>query len=100
MTVLTDFASTGGAAYPFEYTTSSPVYDTAVYDTAVYDDPVLQATQQFLSIGLCRQVSLKFTGSSTTTVSGPVLLGAGSGQTLGAFGLAGIDVLNVPLGIS
>lgn len=100
MTVLTDFAAGGGTTYPFVFTTASPVYDVAVYDTAIYDDTLLQQTLAAFSVGLCRQVSVKFTGTATATVSGPVLLGAGTGPTLGEWSLAGLDLLHTPLGIS
>lgn len=102
LNVRRDFASAGGDTQPFDLTGSLNKYDTGLhYDTGVtYAIPAFQLTQAFYSIGLCRQFSLIFTGSSTLTATGPQLLGAGTAPVVGYFGLYGIEWLYVQLGLS
>jgi len=102
-TVLKDYASGGGDAAPFDFTSVMPHYDSGLhYDTGVdyYGIPVFQSTDPRYSLGICRQLSLLFTGSSTTTVQGPRVLGAGTAPSVGAFGLFGITWLYASLDLA
>lgn len=101
-TVRRDYASSGGDETDFDFTSADIEYDTGLhYDTGLtYVIPVFQSTVAFYSVGVCRQFSLLFEGSSSTTVTGPQILGAGAGQELGAFGLFGVTWLYAALGLA
>jgi hypothetical protein len=102
MTVRKDYASAGGDDYSFDLTGNLNKYDTGLkYDAGnLYAIPAFQNTEPFYNPGICRQFSLLFTFSSSTTVSGPQVLGAGNAPQVGSFGLYGIEWLYVPLGLS
>lgn len=101
-TVRKDYASSGGTAAAFTFSGSSINYDTGLhYDSGLtYAVPVFQSTVPRYSIGTCRQLSLLFEGTSTTTVAGPQILGAGAAPQVGAFGLYGITWLYTALGLA
>jgi hypothetical protein len=101
-TVRKDYAAAGGDTEPFDFTSDGVTYDSgADYDSGVfYATPVFQSSVSRYSVGVCRQFSLLFEGSSSTTVSGPQVLGVGSGKQLGAFGLFGITWLYTALGLA
>lgn len=101
-TVRKDYASAGGDASPFDFSTSSVTYDSGLtYDSGVhYATPVYQATAERYSIGTARQISLLFEGTSSTTVDGPQVLGAGTSPKVGAFALFGITWLYTALGLA
>ncbi len=103
MTVRTDYRSSGGDDYAFTLSDpSAATYDNGVlYDSGVtYQIPSAQYTEPFYGIGVCRQFSLRFSGSATTTSTLAALLDGGTGPTVGAFGLLGIEWLHIPLGLS
>jgi hypothetical protein len=102
LTVRRDYASSGGDDKPFDLTGTYNQYDTGLkYDAGnTYAIPRYQETQAFYSLGLCRQFSLIFSGSSSTTVSAPQVLGAGVAPSVGYFGLSGLEWLFVQLGLS
>lgn len=102
LTVRTDYASAGGDAQAFDLTGTSNTYDSGLtYDSGIfYSEPVFQNTQAFYSIGLCRQLSLIFSGSSTTTFTAPQVLSAGTNPQVGYFGLYGVEWLFTQLGLS
>lgn len=101
MEVRKDYASAGGDDYPFDLTSPGYRYDTGLhYDTHPYSIPAFQQTEPFFDIGLCRQFSLVFSFSATTTVAGVQVLGAGNAPQIGEFGLYGLEWLYVPLGLS
>lgn len=101
-TLRRDFASGGGDAQPFSLTGTDIKYDTGLhYDSGLdYAIPAFQETEPLFSLGVCRQFSLIFSGSSTTTVTGPQVLGAGTPPQLGYFALYGLEWLYVQLGLS
>lgn len=103
LTLLTDYASGGGSAQAFDMSGST----TVTYDSGLHYDaglthyvPAFQTTQPIYSIGTCRQFSLKFSGSSTTTASAPQVLGAGSAPQVGYFALYGLEWLHTQLGLA
>jgi hypothetical protein len=101
-TVRIDYASDGGDSEPFDFTGAAPTYDSGLlYDSGVfYASPAFQSSVSRYSIGVCRQFSLLFEGTSSTTVTGPQILAAGPGAQLGAFGLFGITWLYTALGLA
>jgi hypothetical protein len=101
MTVRTDYASAGGTDYPFDLTQAGARYDTGLHwDSFYYVIPSYQETQAFYSIGPCRQFSLLFTGSTSTTTSAAQVLGAGTAPVVGSVAIYGAEWLWVPLGLS
>jgi hypothetical protein len=104
ITVRTDYASAGGDSQPFDLTGTALVkYDTGLlYDSGVdYAEPVYQNTEPFYNpVSVCRQFSLIFSGSSTTTFTAPQVLGAGTNPQLGYFALYGVEWLFTQLGLS
>lgn len=101
-TVRKNYASSGGDAKPFDFTQASNHYDAGLhYDTGLlYAVPVFQSTTSRYSVGTAREISLLFEGSSSTTVAGPQVLGAGIAPQVGAFGLFGITWLYTALGLA
>jgi hypothetical protein len=103
-TIRRDFAAGGGDSQPFDLTgaSSGPVYGGGLfYDSGVlYAEPAFQETEPFYDLGLSRQFSFVFAGSSTTTVSGPQVLGQGVAPQVGYFALYGLEWLYVQLGLS
>jgi hypothetical protein len=101
-TVRKDYASDGGDSKPFDFTQTGLFWDSGVHwDSGLaWPTPVYQSTTVRYSIGTARQISLLFEGSSTTTVSGPQVLGAGTAPQVGAFGLFGITWLYTALGLA
>lgn len=102
VTVRRDYVTGGGDSYPFSLTDPGVTYDSGLrYDTGVmYAVPASQYTQAFYSVGLCRQLSLQFTATTTATVSGTQLLGVGTSPLVGAWALYGIEWLYSPLGLA
>lgn len=101
-TVRKDYASSGGDLAAFDFTLAANDYDAGLhYDTGLlYGVPVFQSTVPRYSIGTCRQMSLLFEFTVSTTVSGPQVLGAGAAPQVGAFGLAGVTWLFTALGLA
>ena len=103
VTIRTDYASGGGETRPVDLASAGGgLYDTGLnYDTGImYVEPAYEETQQLLSIGRCREFSLLFDFSCTTTADMPQVLGAGTSPVAGEFGLYGIEWLYQPLGLS
>jgi hypothetical protein len=103
ITIRRDYASAGGDGQPFDLTGISNSYDSGLfYDTSglYYSEPTYQNTQAFYSMGVCRQFSLIFSGSSSTTYTAAQVLGAGTNPQIGYFGLYSIEWLYVQLGLS
>lgn len=102
LTVRADYASSGGTSQTFDFSQITNVYDTGLhYDAGLmYAIPVFQSTLPFYSIGNCRQMSLLFSGSSSTTTVAPQILGAGTQPSVGSFGLFSIEWLYAQLGLS
>ena len=106
LTMLRDYTSGGGDQQPFSLD-GSPSSAVLVFDSGdhwdaglVYEIPAFQNTEPFLSLGVCRQFSLKFAGTATTTTSAAQVLGAGSAPDVGEFALFGLEWLFAPLGLS
>jgi hypothetical protein len=97
-----DFATGDGDQFAFDLQNAGPNYDSGVlYDhDAFYSDPLSQSTQALYTLGLARQFSLTFTGTSSTTFSAARVLGAGTAPVIGEFGLYGFEWLYTPLGLS
>lgn len=57
-------------------------------------------SKPMLSLGTCRAVSFRLEETSSTSVTAPALLGSGSAPEVGAWGLSGLDLLYVQLGIA
>lgn len=102
ISIMRDFATISGDEQLFDLEQDLPTYDSGLlYDNGEhYAEPASQATDAVLTIGRCRQFSLKFSGSSTTTTSGQQILGSGNAPQVGAFALFGLEWLYVPLGLS
>lgn len=100
MEIRRDYSASVGDSQPFSFLgDDQPLWDNVNWDEFAWGDSVYQAIARFYSLGACRQFSLLFSGSATTTVTAPQLLGAGSTPTVGEFGLYGITWLFVPLGL-
>ena len=101
-TIRTSYEDEGGTDKPFDLDQVVPNWDSGTFwDSGSYwQVPVLQTTQALLSIGRCRQFSLRFSGSSTTTAFASQIFASGTQPVVGAFGLFGIEYLFVPLGLS
>lgn len=102
MTVRTDYAAAGGDNRSFDLTQELLTWDSGLlWDSGqMWGIPAFQQTEPFFDIGVCRQVSFLFAGSSTTVADGPQVLGQGSPPQVGAFGLSGLEYLYIPLGLS
>jgi hypothetical protein len=103
MALSIDFTIGDGDQFAFDLVTSGPNYDSGfLYDSGnYYSEPVTQSTQALYTLGLCRQFSLEFFGTSTTTVNAaPVLGSTGTAPVIGEFGLYGFEWLYTPLGLS
>lgn len=101
--VRTDYASGGGTTQPFDLSGSTTVtYDSGLhYDSGVaYYVPAFQTTEPLFSIGVCRQMSLRFTFTVSSTATGQQVLGTGTAPTVGAFGLYGLEWLYAQLGLA
>lgn len=102
-TIRKDYASDQGDAQPFNLSGTALMYDTGLlYDTGLdYAEPVYQSTDVlFLSDNRCRQFSIVFTWSSSSTFTAPQILGSGTNPQVGYFGLTGIEWLDTQLGLS
>jgi len=101
-TVRKDYASSGGSSAPFNFAQPGSHWDTGLHwDTGItWAVPVFQSTIPRYSIGTCRQMSLLFEFTVSTTVAGPQVLGAGVAPQVGAFGLYGITWLYTALGLA
>jgi hypothetical protein len=102
LTTRKDYASAGGDQRNFDLTGTLNKYDTGLhYDSGImYAIPSSQQTEAFFDLGLCRQFSLLFQGTATTTAQGVQVLGAGTPPAIGEFGLYGFEWLYSPLGLS
>lgn len=101
LTVLTDYETTGGSDYPFNLLGDQLFWDSFFWDSGVHwAVPRYQETQPFYSIGLCRQFSLKFSGSSTAVATAPQVLGSGTAPSVGYFAVYGYEWLYTPLGLA
>lgn len=92
-TVLKNYEASGmGKDYPFDLGNTVGTYDSGdFYDSGgLYGISVFQATAKFFSIGTLKQMSFRFTGSSSDTATGVPLLGGAVGPTVGSFGLFGL----------
>lgn len=102
LTVRKDYATSGGTAQPFDITDANlPHWDSGLrWGDFSWAVPVFQSTAAVYSVGTCRQFSILFAGSATTTISAPQLLGSGTAPTVGEFGLFGVTWLFNPLGLA
>lgn len=102
LTVRKDYASSGGSTAPFDFGQTGPHWDTGLHwDTGVIRAvPVYQSTIARYSIGTCRELSLLFEGTATTTVDGSQVLGFGGAPQVGEFALYGITWLYAALGLA
>ena len=101
MTVRSDYEDSGGTTYSFDLVGSGAHWGSFNWgDGTTWSATTLSETQAFYNLTTCRQFSLLFTGTSTTTATGRTLIGSVPAPSLGAFGLYGIECLYIPLGIS
>lgn len=102
LTVMRNYASSGGDDRAFDLTTDPILYDSGLlYDSGeTYFVPKFQETTAVFSIGRLRQMSLKFAGSSDSTVEAPQLLGQVANPRVGEFALYAVEWLHSPLGLS
>ena len=101
LTVFVDYASDNGEDYTFDLAGVYNAWNSGLFwDAFTYAVPRSQETQALFSLGVCRQFSLKFSGSSSTTVAGTAILGAATTPTIGFFSLYGFEHLFAPLGLS
>lgn len=101
--VLRDYASEGGTSTNVVITQDAVLlYDAGLfYDSGLlYPGLITVGYADVLSLGVAHAVSFKITASSTTTQALPGIFGQGSGQTVGAWQLYGLDLLHIPLPIS
>lgn len=61
--------------------------------------PAYETSKDFWSLGTGTHVSFVFTNTATTTATGPQLLGAGTGVTVGAFAVYAVDLQFILIGI-
>lgn len=101
MTVRTDYEDSGGNNYSFNLTTSGPQWGSFNWgDGSLWTAATLSLSQAFYNLATCRQFSLRFSGTSSTTAQGRTLIGSVPAPAVGAFGLYGVECLFVPLGLS
>lgn len=102
VTFRTDYAASGGTSRSYDLSSTDVTYDSGLrYDTGVrYAQPVSQSTGQLLSVGVCRQLSLRFDFSANTVYEEPQLLDSGPTPQSGAVAVYGLEWLFVPLGLS
>jgi hypothetical protein len=102
VTLRANYEDAGGTETPFSLDQAVPNWDSGTFwDTGTFwQVPVLQTTQAIYSIGRCRQFSLRFSGTSTTTAFATQIFASGQQPVVGAFGLFGLEYLFVPLGLS
>jgi hypothetical protein len=102
VTFRVDYSIGDGDDFPFDLTGTGPNYDSGyLYDSGnFYSDPASQLTQALYTLGLARQFSLEFSGSSSTTAEALQVFGSGASPVIGAFGLYGFEWLHTPLGLS
>jgi hypothetical protein len=100
--VRRNFEASGGTSYPFNLAAPVPLYDSGLtYDSGVvYGDSVAEETQAVYDLGVVRQFSLYFAGTSTTTVTGRDLFGAAPAAAVGAFGMFQLEYLFTPMGLT
>lgn len=82
--------------------TTGVLYDDpgSIYDVSLYAQPTkYQSTQDFPQIGVVTAVALRISETSSSTSFGLSILG-GTEPTVGAWGIYGIDLSYVPLGLS
>lgn len=101
-TIRKDYEDAAGDNYPVVMDGSGSAYDAGLlYDAGeLYAVAARQYEDALFSLGVCRQVSLRITASTSTTFTDNALLGAGTGPTVGAWALYGLEVLYVPLGVA
>lgn len=90
-----------GSDYSFNFLRGGFQYDNGVlYDAGnAYVDVAPAATESFAGFGACRQFSLRFSFSATSTASGRQI-GTAPVTALGEFAVYGVETLFVPLGLS
>lgn len=101
LTVLADYAS-GGDTRAFVLNPGGLTWDSGLFwdSNLTWSDPAFQNTQAFYSLGVARQISLLFAGSSSDTADAPQVFQQGSPPTVGYFGLASLEYLFIDLGLS
>lgn len=102
VTVRKNYEASGGTDFPFSLVGPAPLYDSGLaYDSGVmYADAVAEETQAFYDLGVVRQFSLYFSGSSSTTVPGRDLFGAAPAANVGSFGMYQLEYLFTPMGLT
>lgn len=81
---------------------TSVTYDSGLhYDAGVsYYVPADEPTATLYGIGHCRQLSLKFAFTTSTTVSAPQLLGTGTAPLVGPFAVFLVEWMHMRIGIN
>ena len=98
----TDYSAIDGTGSTFTLMDTTPLYDSGNnYDSGLnYGPQGFQQTQDFWGLGTCKSVSFRIEETSTSTLTGPQIADQGSGATVGAWALYGLDLLHTPLGIA
>lgn len=101
VTIRTDYEDAGGTDYSFDLNGSgAKKWGVFTWGSFTWTAVALQQTEPFYDLGTCRQFSMLFTFSESTTATGRTLFGNAGSTTVGGFGLAGLEYLFVPLGLS
>lgn len=81
---------------------TSITYDSGLkYDNGnLYYVPADEPTQTLYGIGTCRQMSLLFTFSNSTTAAAPQVLGSGTAPAVGPFAVFMVEAVFMRLGLS
>lgn len=101
----TDFTTGQGLADEVAVSRGGFVWNDAA---AIWNDPdtvwgptaYMGYAEPIPSLGTCRSVSFRISETSSDTQTAPALLGTGAAPVVGAWGLAGLDLLYVQCGIA
>lgn len=101
LTVLTDYALQGSDR-SFDLDVATQDWDSGLFwDSGLtWSVPTYQSTEAFYSLGVARQASLVFSGTSSDVANAPQVFQEGTPPTVGAFGLTSLEYLFIDLGLS